>query len=91
VTLLLAPDDLSMLHGERGEATAFAMQILVAFSRAVGAASLLDITRAHIDGCLYHGQVSLDTGSTLRLRWLCSRTRKREPAETGRTSQEGAQ
>lgn len=60
VTLLLAPDDASMLNGERGEATAFAMQILVAFSRAVGAGSLLDITRAHIDGCLYHGQVSLD-------------------------------
>lgn len=60
VTLLLAPDDAAMLNGERGEATAFAMQILVAFSRAVGAGSLLDITRAHIDGCLYHGQVSLD-------------------------------
>ncbi|CAN5767535.1 aconitase X [soil metagenome] len=36
------------------------MQILVAFSEAVGAPSLLDISRAHIDGCLYHGQVSLD-------------------------------
>lgn len=56
----MAPDDASMLHGERGEATVFAMQLLVAFSRAVGAGSLLDITRAHIDGCLYHGQVSLD-------------------------------
>jgi predicted aconitase len=49
-----------MLNGEGGEAVRFAMQILVAFSRAVGAASLLDVTRAHIDGCLYHGQVSLD-------------------------------
>lgn len=36
------------------------MQILTAFSRAVGAEALLDITQAHIDGCLYHGQVSLD-------------------------------
>ena len=49
-----------MLHGERGEACAFAMQTLVAFAAAVGAPALLDITRAHIDGCLYHGQVSLD-------------------------------
>ena len=49
-----------MLHGERGEAARFAMQLLVAFSRAVGAGSLLDITRAHIDGCLYHGRVNLD-------------------------------
>ncbi len=47
-----------MLEG--GPADAFAMQILVAFARAIGARSLLDITRAHIDGCLYHGQVSLD-------------------------------
>jgi predicted aconitase len=36
------------------------MRTLVSFARALGAESLLDITRAHIDGCLYHGQVSLD-------------------------------
>ena len=33
------------------------MRTLVSFARAVDAQSLLDITRAHIDGCLYHGQV----------------------------------
>jgi hypothetical protein len=49
-----------MLRGDSGEAAGFAMQILAAFSRAVGASSLLDISRAHIDGCLYHGQASLD-------------------------------
>lgn len=49
-----------MLDGDGGSAGAFAMQILAAFARAIGARSLLDITRAHIDGCLYHGQVSLD-------------------------------
>jgi len=49
-----------MLRGDSGEAAAFAMQILAAFSRAVGASSLLDISRAHIDGCLYHGRASLD-------------------------------
>lgn len=36
------------------------MRTLVAFAAAVGAPSLIDISRAHIDGCLYHGQVSLD-------------------------------
>ena len=36
------------------------MRILVAFARALGARSLLDISGAHIDGCLYHGQASLD-------------------------------
>lgn len=36
------------------------MDILLRFAEAVGAPRLIDITRAHIDGCLYHGQVSLD-------------------------------
>jgi predicted aconitase len=49
-----------MLEGERGEAARFAMRILVPFAETVGASSLLDISGAHIDGCLYHGQVSLD-------------------------------
>jgi len=60
MALQLSPDDLSMLHGEHGESAAFAMRILAAFSNAVGARSLLDVSRAHIDGCLYHGQASLD-------------------------------
>jgi len=60
MTLQLSPEDSSMLGGGEGESAAFAMRILVAFSKAVGARSLLDITRAHIDGCLYHGHASLD-------------------------------
>ena len=36
------------------------MAILVAFAEALGAEALIDISRAHIDGCLYHGQASLD-------------------------------
>jgi len=60
MTLQLSPEDSSMLGGGQGESAAFAMRILVAFSNAVGARSLLDITGAHIDGCLYHGQASLD-------------------------------
>ena len=58
--LFLTAGDTAMLNRGHGEGAAFAMEILVAFARAVGATSLLDITRAHIDGCLYHGQVSLD-------------------------------
>ena len=49
-----------MLQGGDGEAAAFAMRILTAFGDAVGAPSLLDISGAHIDGCLYHGEASLD-------------------------------
>jgi len=36
------------------------MGIVVAFAEALGAEELLDITRAHIDGCLYHGRAGLD-------------------------------
>ncbi len=60
MSLQLTASDQAILDGEHGPAGAFAMRILAAFARAVGAPSLLDITRAHIDGCLYHGQASLD-------------------------------
>ena len=70
----LTASDGALLNGEGGAAAAFAMQILVAFAEALGAPALLDITRAHIDGCLYHGQASLDfverlvsTGGTVRV------------------------
>jgi predicted aconitase len=56
----LTSDDTSALNGESGAGAAYAMQILVAFARACGARSLLDISGAHIDGCLYHGEASLD-------------------------------
>ena len=56
----LTPSDEALLRGDEGEAASFAMRILVAFARALGAPSLLDISGAHIDGCLYHGQASLD-------------------------------
>jgi len=52
--------DNALLHGDFGPAAASAMAILAAFSEAIGAPSLLDISRAHVDGCLYHGQASLD-------------------------------
>lgn len=60
MTLELSAEDQSMLQGEQGLAVAAAMKILVAFAGAVGARSLLVISAAHIDGCLYHGQAGLD-------------------------------
>ncbi len=59
-TLHLTETDRALLAGEEGGAAAFAMTILVAFAEALGAEHLIDISRAHIDGCLYHGQASLD-------------------------------
>jgi predicted aconitase len=49
-----------MADGGLGGATAFAMDILLRFGEAIGAPSLLEISQAHVDGCLYHGAVSLD-------------------------------
>ncbi len=54
-----------MLDGEEGEASRLAMRILVASARASGADRLIDVASAHIDGCLYHGQVSLDFAERL--------------------------
>ncbi|MDQ3447794.1 MAG: aconitase X catalytic domain-containing protein [Chloroflexota bacterium] len=59
MNLLLEDRDREMLGGMGGEATALAMRIVVAMAEAAGAARLLDITGAHIDGCLYHGPVGL--------------------------------
>jgi len=52
--------DRSVLNGEHGDGAKVAMRILTGFSDAIGAEHLLDISGAHVDGCLYHGQVSLD-------------------------------
>lgn len=41
------------------------MELVVAAGEAMGAPSLLDISRAHVDSCLYHGQASLDFAVTL--------------------------
>ena len=59
-TLSLTDDDLAALDGARGEATQLAMRILARTATAMQAESLLDVSSAHIDGCLYHGQAGLD-------------------------------
>ncbi|MCW5238042.1 aconitase X catalytic domain-containing protein [Verminephrobacter eiseniae] len=56
----LTETDWQLLRGERGQAPALAMRILVRSAALMGASRLLNIEGAHIDGCLYHGQASLD-------------------------------
>lgn len=58
--IALSDYDQALLQGERGPAAALAMRILVRSAAVMGADSLIDIDSAHIDGCLYHGQASLD-------------------------------
>jgi predicted aconitase len=60
MSLMLSPLDEALISGDFGPAAASAMTILAAFSEAIGASALLDISRAHVDGCLYHGEASLD-------------------------------
>ncbi|MDP3524918.1 MAG: aconitase X, partial [Hoeflea sp.] len=49
-----------MLQGQHGPAAADALGLVVRFAEAVGATRLLPCASAHVDGCLYHGQASLD-------------------------------
>jgi len=58
--MLLTDADQSMLDGSEGGAVALAMELIVATGEAMRAPTLLDISGAHIDGCLYHGQAGLD-------------------------------
>jgi predicted aconitase len=51
----LSPEEQARLDGDHGDAVAMAMRILVASADMLGATRLVEITSAHIDGCLYHG------------------------------------
>lgn len=55
----LNQQDQAMLAGEQGKATQAAMQILLRMAELQGARELVDITQAHIDGCIYTGPASL--------------------------------
>ncbi|MFM0325275.1 aconitase X [Caballeronia glebae] len=58
--LTLSPRDAAMLNGDFGDGLALAMRIVAATARVMNANALIDISCAHIDGCLYHGAASLD-------------------------------
>jgi predicted aconitase len=60
MALTLSDHDRALADGAHGPAAAFAFRLLARFAEAMGARDLLDISGAHIDGCLHHGQVSLD-------------------------------
>jgi predicted aconitase len=65
MALRLEPRDEGMLSGAEGEAAQLAMRIVVAMAEIAEAERLIDIASAHIDGCLYHGKVSLDFAERL--------------------------
>ncbi|MCU1393226.1 MAG: putative aconitase subunit 1 [Ilumatobacteraceae bacterium] len=54
-----------MLDGGSGDAVAMAMRIVVGVARSSGAARLLEIDSAHVDGCLFHGDAGLEFAEAL--------------------------
>ncbi len=65
VRLELSERDRDLLDGAGTAAEQLAMRIVVGLAGAMGADRLLDITGAHVDGCLYHGQAGLDYAERL--------------------------
>ncbi len=55
----LTEHDRAMLAGSYGKAAQVAMQIVLRMAQIQGATQLVDITQAHIDGCIYTGPASL--------------------------------
>lgn len=55
----LTPADEAMLAGGGGKAAQVAMKIIARMAGILGADRLIDITQAHIDGCIYTGPASL--------------------------------
>jgi len=56
----LTQTDRDIMEGLQGRAAADALGLVLRFAQAVGAERLLPCASAHVDGCLYHGQASLD-------------------------------
>ncbi|MBX3148097.1 MAG: aconitase X catalytic domain-containing protein [Gemmatimonadales bacterium] len=63
--LQLTDPQRAQLSGEAGPAAALAMRLVVRMAEMTGATNLTAISRAHIDGCLYHGPASVDFARTL--------------------------
>ncbi len=61
----LTESDRSFLRGERGEAAALAMRIVVEMAGVSGAGRLIGVASAHVDGCLYHGIAGLEFAERL--------------------------
>ncbi|MCA1299443.1 aconitase family protein [Stappia indica] len=57
--LALSETDRAMLAGEEGQAVQLAMEIICTMAAGQGADRLADVTRGHIDGCIYASPANL--------------------------------
>ncbi|SLN39516.1 cis-3-hydroxy-L-proline dehydratase [Oceanibacterium hippocampi] len=58
--------DRAMLDGGKGKALRFAMETICTMALGQGATGLVDVTRAHIDGCIYAGPANLRFAEAMR-------------------------
>jgi predicted aconitase len=65
VGLTLTSEERASLAGERGAATALAMRVVAAAAELLGAERLVEISSAHVDGCLYHGDGGVEFAERL--------------------------
>jgi predicted aconitase len=61
----LEPRDVAMLAGDHGDGAALAMRLVIRMAEVARAPRLRDVTRAHVDSCLYHGQAGVDFAERL--------------------------
>ncbi|MCB5409479.1 cis-3-hydroxy-L-proline dehydratase [Pseudogemmobacter faecipullorum] len=61
----LSPEDQAMLAGRDGEAVALAMRMILKMAAEQGATRLIDVTRVHIDGCIYASPANLTFAETM--------------------------
>jgi predicted aconitase len=63
--LELSDRDRALIEGDHGPAAALAMRIVTRLASANRARRLIDVTSAHVDSCLYHGDAGLDFAERL--------------------------
>ena len=63
--LELSEDDRAKLNGDHGKPVALAMDVLLAMAAVQGAERLIDVTRGHIDGCIYAHDANLIFAETM--------------------------
>ncbi|KAF5551147.1 DUF521 domain-containing protein [Fusarium phyllophilum] len=58
--------DQELLRGDYGEASRVAIRIVLRMAHLLGATRLMDVTQAHVDGCVYTGPATLALAERLR-------------------------
>jgi predicted aconitase len=74
--MILTDDETAIAAGRDGEGAAIALRLVAESGRLLGAADLVPVVSAHIDGCLYHG----DSGTEFAEFLVAKGARVRVPA-----------